>query len=314
MQIRFSLSLYFLLLSVFFLLGCDPFDGQQEIPAYIKVEKFEVIENSILPFGTQNAGFRASNIQDVWVFVDGTFCGAYSLPCSIPLLYEGTHEIKLKPGIELNGIASTRNPYPFYTAVEKKVNLQPGKELSIDSLCGGTLQVQYGEWGIFPVWEDFEGAGYHFQNALGQDSTLKVIKVEAIDTVLFGGHEGGNFVGAMYVNSTHKDYKMIIADSVVCTNYNGIVLELDYWCNTPFEIGICGKVSEGAAFRYVPAMVIKGNSATAKRGWNKLYVVLGKVWEQLGHTKKFKIYFRPFLDNTSQGWVYLDNIKVVHYK
>lgn len=314
MQTRLYALCLGLLLTGVFLSGCDPLEGDMEVPAYIKVERFEVIENGSLSFGPQNKGFLTSEIQDVWVFVDGKYCGAYPLPCSVPLLYEGRHEVRLEPGIVLNGISSTRNPYPFYTSVTKTVDLQPEKEISMDELCGGTLQVKYNDWGTFPIWEDFEGSGYHFENAVGQDTTIKVIKVESADTVGFGGHEGGDFVGAMYVNTHRKDYKMLITDSVVCTNYNGIILELDYWNNTPFEVGICGKASEGAVFRYVPAMVVKGNKATEKRGWNKIYIVLGKVWEQLGHTRKFKVYIRPFLNNTSEGWVYLDNIKLVHYK
>ena len=63
----------------------------------------------------QGSNFKA--ITDAWVYVDDGLIGAFELPATIPVLAEGKHKLEIRPGIKLNGISSTRAPYPFYQPI-----------------------------------------------------------------------------------------------------------------------------------------------------------------------------------------------------
>ena len=96
----------------FVIMSCNNFEGEQEIPAYIKIEGFDLVENPNLSI-PQDEGFLTSEIKDVWVYVDNAFIGAFPLPCSVPVLQEGRHKVDIRPGVLYNGMQGTREAYPF---------------------------------------------------------------------------------------------------------------------------------------------------------------------------------------------------------
>src|ERR1035437_8225163 len=101
--------------------SCSLFNPGNPIPAYIHIDKIGVKVNSD---GSQ--GSRSNKISDAWVYIDEQLIGCFELPATFPVLYEGKHEIKIRPGIKVNGIAATRTPYPFYTIYDSIIHLQKG--------------------------------------------------------------------------------------------------------------------------------------------------------------------------------------------
>jgi hypothetical protein len=114
----------------------------------------------------------------------------------------------------------------------------------------------------------------------------------------------------MYMGSNSNSYKIMSKDSISCSNTSAMILELDYHCNIPFEVGIYGAASSSSAYKYISAMRLNANN---DKGWQKVYIILGKVWGYLSY-KPFKLYFEPKNpNNVSNGFVHIDNIKIVHY-
>ncbi|MDQ3048944.1 MAG: hypothetical protein M3R27_15445, partial [Bacteroidota bacterium] len=108
-----------------FLSSCEIYNPAEQIPAYIRVEKF------ILTTDNFSQGSNSHKITDVWVYVDEILVGCFELPVTIPVLYEGSHQVKLRAGIKVNGISASRAPYPFYTIHEQTVDFQPTKKITL---------------------------------------------------------------------------------------------------------------------------------------------------------------------------------------
>ncbi|MDR0790883.1 MAG: hypothetical protein LBO06_08860 [Bacteroidales bacterium] len=289
--------------AVLLLAACDDFDSEQEIPSYIRISGFHLVENTNLQYN-QTDGFLSSNIVDVWVNVGNDTVRAFQLRDGdwlIPVLQKGKVKVTLQAGIMLNGIKATRVPYPFYSIYEKEVMLA---EDSITDL--GVIDIKYrDDWTRVPFDEQFEDSYFHFKTA-GIDTTEHIFKISNMDSV-----KSGAFCGAMYMGATDAEYKIICKDSLHCTNTQALFLEIDYHCNIPFGVGIYGKIAGKDQYQYIPAMTLNANAST---GWQKVYIVLGKVWSQLGNPADFWFYIQPSNPNkVSNGWVHIDNVKIVHY-
>lgn len=293
------LAILLVVVSVF--AGCNNFDGDQTIPAYIKIEGFDLVENPNLSV-PQNDGFLTNEIKDVWVYVDNTFVGAFPLPCSVPVLYEGKHKVDIRPGVLYNGMQGTREAYPFYTTIVDSLELVPGKEVKFTK-----REIMYNQTKCqFPnLYELFESPYTGFELADVTDDIAERMTVISNDSVSYG-----NACGAIYFSSEGKN-KYISIDSVYCTNHNGTVLELDYHSNIPFEVGIYGKNPSSSSYQYVSAMRVIPN---AGKGWQKMYILLNKVWSNLSYPNYYRFYFEAVNpDGKTNTFIHLDNIKIVHY-
>ncbi|MBR1769229.1 MAG: hypothetical protein IJ748_02110, partial [Bacteroidales bacterium] len=238
---------------------------------------------------------------------DQKYIGAYSLPKNgqnliIPILKEGEHTIDLQPGIKYNGMSATREYYRFYTYHTERINLEPGicKKIS-------KKDVMYNTDADIEFYYSFDDGLNHFENppltAEGTPNNFSIINNDSV--------EYGNCL-AMYSASSKDDYKIITIDSIECSNTNAMILELDYHSNIPFEVGIYGKISKTSNTHvYLSSMRMLANNNS---GWNKMYIILGKVWSQISY-QPFRIYFQPFnTENIPKGYIHIDNIKVVHYQ
>ena len=94
-------------------------DKNPPIPAYIFVPSFELTNLDPISQGSANHNFR-----DVWISVDGQIIGTNNIPTILPTMIADTSTtqvVKIYPGIEKNGISSSRAVYPFMNPYE--VNL-----------------------------------------------------------------------------------------------------------------------------------------------------------------------------------------------
>ena len=81
------------------------------MPAYIKIDTIKL--DTYYP----EQGSKSANITDAWVYVNDNLVGVFELPALLPVLHRGPNKLQIYPGIKLNGISSTRVPYPFYQPV-----------------------------------------------------------------------------------------------------------------------------------------------------------------------------------------------------
>ncbi len=295
------------ILSAFMLSSCDNFKNKQDVPSYIYFEGFYLEENQDFTF-SQSEDLLTSDIRDVWVYVDNIYIGAYPLIkkdsscyCSIPILEEGKHKIDIRPGIIYNGMNNMREEYSFYTSYIDTLDLVAGEEIRI-----GKQPIMYNsDKCSMPFKETFETYFINFQQADVTTEEPQTMTVIRNDSVKYGSN-----CGAIYFNEGGKN-KYISIDSIYCNNPLGLVLEIDYNSNIPFEIGMYGRSSTAEANKYISAVRL---TPPANNQWQKSYIILTKAWDILGYPLNFHIYLEAFNpNNTKNSFVHVDNIKVVHF-
>ncbi|MEA3478267.1 MAG: hypothetical protein U9R60_08815 [Bacteroidota bacterium] len=308
-----KLSLFFPLVMVFLaLLSCRKFEGDQTIPAYIKID-FLTLETDYSVEGTSSA-----KIETVWIYVDGNLEGIYELPVMAPILARDMKEVIIQAGINLNGIASTRAPYPFYESViqdvrfleNKVVNINGGYVVTGDDSTKLKSKTRYQDNCVFVWMEDFEDP------SVGLDS-LPPSQVDIQRT------KPANYPEAyLSSNSSYSGYIELTEDKPyfrIATNVGNedgfelpqannwpIFLELNYKCNQAFTIGVFA--NEISQIIENPLIGINPSEE-----WNKIYINLKPIVNYSVNAIDFNIVMDGYLgEGLTKGEIYLDNIKLIY--
>ena len=305
-------------ITCFVFAGCDNFEGNQQVPSYIKVKGFNLVADDNLGLGfVQDEGFLSNEISDVWVFVTKNgkqqFMGAYTLKDSgtmnIPVLEEGISYVELRPGIKYNGMNGTREYYSFYTRCYDTVDLQPVQVAEIP-----VQNISYNSLASISQAYMFEDNYIPFENLpTVSDDYPDYMHLVSGDSVSYGSK-----CAALYSSSSSDIYKVLMRDSISCANHNAMILEMDYHSNIDFEVGLYGKMMSAGNEYYISCMRILANdnpdyAAGDRRNWKKMYIILGKVWGQLNYNA-FKLWLQPVNNKGLQnGFVHIDNIKIIHF-
>ncbi|MDD5571886.1 MAG: hypothetical protein PHD97_12120, partial [Bacteroidales bacterium] len=145
--------------------SCKVIDPAEAIPSYIRIGKIDLNTN----YSTQ--GDSSNGIVDAWVYVDDQAIGAFELPVSIPVLNEGKRNVKISPGIKLNGMSGYRSIYPFYDSY-----VISNFELIKDSVRSIYPSVQYNANTKFYFKEDFEMGTMLVKTSISDTSIVIVDK------------------------------------------------------------------------------------------------------------------------------------------
>ena len=268
---------------------------QKELEAdrasYVTIESFNynTNNNETIPFSND---FESINISDCWVTFNGQFIGAYEMPSNIPVHMSGNINARISPGIKVNGISSNRIIYPFYKEYEisTEINLDQNIEL-------------------YPVTEyrdnvdldDLTGGDFEIGNIL--------IATEFSDTIPITQTENvfqGNKSCAIYLDTTNQYFLIKNIEPLTFQNYiDDIFLELDFKSSIPFRVGLI--LNNDLSTRQEHMIIYESND------WKKLYLDLSPIIGLGGNLNNYNIYFEADLpDEMSSGFVYLDNLKIVH--
>jgi len=132
------------LLIVLVLSSCQKEDTV-DIPTYLKIENIVLDE-----------GNTTSIITDAWVYVNDQLQGVYELPAKFPVLEEDIQTLRIKAGIKINGIASSRIAYPFYTSYFEDITFTPNETKTITPIVSYLDSIDFFQ-------EDFEGTGVNIE-------------------------------------------------------------------------------------------------------------------------------------------------------
>ena len=144
--------------------SCAKFDGDQTIPSFLKIDTvFEYTNNPL-------QGENSHEITDVWIYVDDQQLGVFELPAKFPVLAKGIHKLEIRPGIKVNGIASTRAPYPLL----KPIIFKEFEFFEDSVLQLNNLTFQYYDNLTFAWIEDFESAGLTIQETNNSDTAIVI--------------------------------------------------------------------------------------------------------------------------------------------
>ena len=274
--------------------GCGLSEPPEQIPGYVQIEDISVTTNS-------GEGSNSDNISDCWVYVEDpelgfVLQGVYEMPASFPIVGEGNTPVRIQGGVRISGLSSTRQLYPFYRPYLDTVKLTPNGNAKIEPV------VDYYPGVVFDWMEDAEDPGLSMEATETSDTTLlRITGSEAFE---------GNASLAYYVDTANPLFFGVTVDEFVLPKGGRpVFLEVDYKCNYEWIIGLLGNTPNGVT-DFI-ALTIR-----PKEEWNKLYIQLTNQVSAAGNldATSFKIYFASLLnpDLQDEGYVYIDNIKLVY--
>jgi hypothetical protein len=274
--------------------SCNIINPDEKAPGYIEVNKFSFDPNPTIGVTGPST---STNIKDVWLYIDNDFQGAYELPARIPVLETGSRRIILSPGIFLNGIASTRSPYPFYRGDIRNVEIPENGTITVDPITSyfDSVKVSY--------FEAFEGAGFSLGSTPVSDTTM--YQVPAGDPNVFEGSGSG----VVYLDTARTQFEVISTSEYDLPGAGAAVfLEFDYKVNQNMKVGLYIDIP-GVGIQQVPIYTVNPTAT-----WKKIYIQLGYTVSAYGGANWYKIYFGAIKDSDVEKPVfYLDNIKIVHF-
>lgn len=303
---RLGINLYyylitFLFVSLFTASGCYKFDGNQTIPAYINIQGIN-ITTSYLEEGT-----NSSDITDAWVYVDDVLLGVYefsesdTLGASFPVLAEGKHKLEIRPGVKINGISSTRVPYPFYKPIIiSEFDFIPG---TIHKL--GELNTTY-YTGLKFIWmEDFEQPEISIEETSWSDTIMiRTNPVNNPDAFITPNSRYSGIINLttekeQYAGTSYNSFEVQTAGTI-------IVLEMNFKTNNYLSVGLLIR----DAYEVIPIDLVILNHSDE---WKKIYINLGANLSLHPQAIDYKIIFKAGIENGStEAKVFIDNIKIVY--
>ncbi len=292
MSYNYKLFVFLLISIVLTISSCELYNPAEPIPAYIHIDKITLSTTYM------TEGSDSNKITDAWVYIDEQLIGCFELPATFPVLFEGSHQIKIRAGIKVNGIAATRAPYPFYSSFDTLItNLQKGLKINLFP------RVKYRTNMTFSFMEDFENSGTIISKSptLGVDTVLQ--RIDAPNPNVFEG----NHSGIAYLDATHTFFEGVSATSYVLPKSGAdVFLEFNYKCNNEFAVGVFAHSNGGT--NQERALTLNPSST-----WKKAYIYLTPVVSMYTNATDYNIFFGMVNNIASDSLVMLlDNIKLIY--
>ena len=260
------------------------------MPAFIKIDTISFTAK-------YGEGTSMAQIMDSWVYVNGDLIGAFEMPFEIPVLKSGACDIKISPGVKLNGISGIRTINPFFTRYDKKVTLVAGQtiELFPSSEYQDGLKFPWNNRGE----EDFEEGGISI-DSIGNSST-KVIKTH--DEIF-----EGTASGYIKLDAGHQTFFGQSTNAFVLPKGGeGVVMEMNIKNDVHVIIGMFAYLPGGTIGSSVHLGINPGDD------WKKLYVNFTELVSSYPTAVEFRVFFKANVAGQEQGNIYLDNIKIMHF-
>ncbi len=279
--------------------ACDVINPEEEIPAYIQIEPFQLTTDYA------EEGSASQKITDAWVFVNSEFLGVYYLPATFPVLANGESDILVLPGVKVNGIAASPAIYPFYERFTTTENLTPSEVSTIRPVT------EYLESTIFSI-NNFD-IGHTFTEDFDGDTETRVVLTEDPQEV-FEGSASGKIV----LDTFHPAIEVGTNERFVNLPTNGfkIFIEMNYQAETDLVLSFVGFDSFGNSFPGA-SLFLKPNTA-----WNKVYYDATEIVLIASDvsTGGFRILLGARLERDRNGEypiaearILIDNIKLVFF-
>jgi hypothetical protein len=285
---RRILHAFLFIISLSLLESCEKFSGDQTVPSYISLDSITLHTDYVVEGSASHA------ITDGWVYVDGELIGAFQLPVRFPVLKEGVHTVSIKPGIKKNGIAETREAYPFFNSLDKKLRLTPDSTTRL-----GLQSTTYMSNTKFLWKEDFDGI------AISLDTTKRSSVGIKTTTTGSGQTFEGLHSGIITMDSSLNYFECVTHDDFVIPAAP-VYLEMNYNINNELTIGMIITVSASL----VETTVMNLFPTNGK--WKKIYIDLTTTLNAYSNSSRFQMeFFSTKSSAVSPAVLLLDNMKLV---
>ncbi|HNQ59016.1 MAG TPA: hypothetical protein PLG11_00160 [Bacteroidales bacterium] len=279
-------------------LSCEDFEGEQTIPAYLKIDSIA------LKIVSPSQGSASSKITDAWVYIDEQLIGAFELPATIPLLYTGKHRLTIIPGIRMDGMVQLRAYYPLYNQIRREIFLSPDSVTIIKgNLINGknTIYTTYKDLVQFSWSENFEDENLALDTT--KKSNVNFMLTPEDDPATFEGLHSGKII----LTLTDTIFEAMTSEAIsLPRNGSPVFLEMNYRCTNTFTFGIIALGSD----QYIQSPILDLNPSAS---WNKIYINLTPNVSSSDDALKFKLFWGAMLDiGQEQTEIYFDNMKLVY--
>ncbi len=257
------------------------------IPTYFQINEIGFYDNI-------NGETSTSKISDVWFYVNDQKQGIYEMPCTFPVIGDGTNNIKIFSGIKVNGISASRDIYPFYESYDTTLNFISDSILSLVPTTKYKQNLNF-------YSEDFDGLGNNFDISINSDTNF--ISPFPTDSV-YGkiSNVGKVILQNPFLNFEATTFEIDDFPSAGSPVY----LELDYKNNSTFIIGAYVNFSQSVIKKSIIAI-------NPSEDWNKIYVNLTPTINESIGAQSLKVFIsmlRPESMNSAE--LSIDNFKIIY--
>ncbi len=292
-----SLLIYTSLLGSMLLSGCNVFDREEDIPAYLFIDEFQLETKS-----DNSQGSNDHDIVDAWVYVDGQLIGAFEVPVTVPILIADTARVTVLAGVKNNGRSNNRVIYPFYRAIQDTMILEPGGMDSIFPV------IQYHDSTVFKWIEDFEDRTISMEPS-GTDVEEELIQLTLDPNEVFNHHPKSLVSGYVEFDSVNQKFENSTISKFSIPGNSSTYLEMNYNLETNTQVGFYVFDASGVQIARIPVLVLFATEGQ----WKKSYISLN---EDMSNPSYANATFRVFLEAygpEAGGRIYVDNLKLVHF-
>lgn len=247
---------------------------------------------------TAEQGMPTSKFTTLWVEQNGQQLGAFSPPCTIPVLSGNDQKFRFIPGIQLNGYSNLYNQYEVCEPLSTTRNLSPDQTLDL-----GSLTFNYRPNYAIEVVEDFDGVGLQFAATQGSDTNL-LRTSDPNEMLVVSGMSNSKSGTYTLQPMTKGEFKSISAFELPKGGAN-VWLEVDYKTEVALTFGIYS--NEPTQSLQTPVVTLFPSEE-----WNKVYLNL--VTEVSGHPQavNYNLFFGSLNTTDSTVQVWIDNLKLLY--
>ena len=237
--------------------------------------------------------------RNAWVYLNGKNLGCWELPCKIPILphFDGENEVKLVPGIRLNGMSSMIPAYPFLVPFTFSTYFE---REGTYHLTDHHPTFVYQPTTLFPLLETFD-----------QSTTFSPVDTGGIAMTIV--NDGIHSIGEICLTDTLKYFDIKSEEYVLKGNGNFTFWEMDYKCDEHISCGLFVRTISGMV---VPVSLVSLNPS--KGEWRKVYINLTTVlanYTGVNTTVPVQLVMTGNRKgDQSDTYFQFDNIKIVTFK
>lgn len=270
--------------------GCELINPDEQIPAFLRMEQYEIST-------TGNQGYPVHNLTDAWVYLDEELIGVYELPASIPILSSGATPLRIQPGMRVSGLVGQRSSHPFLNDLRPTLTLLPDSHLVYNPT------VTYKDNAVFKWLESFEGAGLSLVATAQNQGVLTRIQGEEA----FAGQS---------LKMTLSSSNQLLMECATALAYTlpkagaPVILEFSYRNNNRLVVGLISGTPTGV--RQTTIMVVNASPDA----WKHVYVNVGETVSSssLANASGHQVFFGFIRDEGIEGEAFaiIDNVKLIH--
>jgi len=247
-----------------------------------------------------NQGTSSSKINTFWVEQNGAQIGAFIPPCEVSVLAGDNQEIRIIPGVSINGSYAQRNQYEMLNAKTFNWDLPA---YSKRALSQNQSTFTYSNTPTINVIEDFDGVGLNFDRAQQSDTTLQVV-----------GDDKGSY---QHPGETpNKSGKITMAPTTIAEFRTpqafvlpqagaNVWLEVNYKTDVPLTFGVIA--NEQFQSLQAPVVTLFPNDE-----WNKVYLNLVTEVSGYPNAGDFNLFFGAINTTDDTALVFVDNLKLLY--